>query len=144
MADANNKTRATDADVSSFLENVEHPVRRADALRLNEIFQEVTGWAPRMWGASIVGYGEYHYVYDSGREGDFLATGFSPGKAKLSLYIMPGYQDFGDILARLGKHKLGKACLYINTLADVDEAVVREIIRAGIDDLATRWPLKPS
>ena len=97
-----------------------------------------------MWGPTIIGYGEYHYTYESGREGDFLATGFSPRKANMVLYIMPGYADFGDILDRLGKHKLGKSCLYINKLADVDLDVVAEIIKAGIDDLGTRWPIKPS
>ncbi len=139
-----NKTQATEADVTAFLEAVEHPTRRADALTLDRMFRDVTGWQPRMWGPTIVGYGQYHYRYESGREGDFLATGFSPRKANLSLYIMPGYTDFEDILSRLGKHKRGKACLYINKLADVDEGVLAEIIRAGIDDLATRWPVAPS
>lgn len=92
----------------------------------------------------MIGYGAYHYVYDSGREGDFLATGFSPRKTNLVVYIMPGYADFGDILARLGKHKLGKSCLYINKLADIDESVLEELIRAGLDDLASRWPVSPS
>ena len=138
-----NKTQASNADVQSFLDGIEHPVRRADAVRLNEVFQDVTGWSPQMWGPTIIGYGAYHYTYDSGREGDMCATGFSPRKANLSLYIMPGYQDFGEILGRLGKHKLGKACLYINTLADVDEDVLKEIVRAGLDDLQTRWPVTP-
>ena len=141
---AENKTQATSADVMAFLENVEHPTRRADALRLNEIFQEVTGFNPVMWGPTIVGYGRYHYVYDSGREGDCQATGFSPCKASLSIYIMPGYTDFGHILARLGKHKIGKACLYVNKLADIDQDVLRELIRAGLDDLNTRWAVQPS
>lgn len=141
---AENKTKATDVSVADFITKVEPERRRKDALELDRIFREVTGWQPRMWGPSIIGYGEYHYVYDSGREGDFLATGFSPRKAKLVLYIMPGYQDFGPFLDRLGKHKLGKACLYINKLDDVDTDVVAEIIRAGVDDLATRWPVKGS
>ena len=141
---AENKTQATSADVMAFLESVEHPTRRADALRLNEIFQEVTGFNPVMWGPTIVGYGRYHYVYDSGREGDCQATGFSPRKASLSIYIMPGYTDFGHILARLGKHKIGKACLYVNKLADIDQDVLRELIRAGLDDLNTRWAVQPS
>jgi hypothetical protein len=97
-----------------------------------------------MWGPTIIGYGEYHYTYDSGREGDFLATGFSPRKSNLSLYIMPSYQDFGHILDRPGKHKLGKACLYINKLADVDMNVVEEIVSAGLTDLKTRWPVTAS
>ncbi len=139
-----NKTVATNEDVQDFLRQVEPERRRADGLRLNEIFQQVTGFAPRMWGPSIVGYGEYHYTYDSGREGDFLATGFSPRKANLSIYIMPGYADFGPILDRLGKHKMGKSCLYINKLADVDEDVLAELIRAGLADLDAKWTVKPT
>ncbi len=141
---AENKTQVTDVSPADFIAEVEHPTRRADAQVLDALFQKVTGWEPKMWGPTIIGYGQYHYTYDSGREGDFLATGFSPRKANLSLYIMPGYEDFGDLLTQLGKHKKGKACLYINKLADVNLDVLEEIIRAGIDDLATRWPVKPS
>lgn len=97
-----------------------------------------------MWGPSIIGYGQYHYVYDSGRQGDFLATGFSPRKARHSIYIMPGYADFGDILARLGKHKMGKSCLYVNKLADIDLDVLAELIRAGLADLDKKWPIQPT
>jgi hypothetical protein len=139
-----NKTRATEADVTAFLEAVEHPVRRADALALDGLFREATGWTPRMWGASIVGYGRYHYVYASGREGDFLATGFSPRKANLSIYVLPGYADFGGILARLGKHRLGKSCLYVNRLADIDTGVLAELIRAGLHDLSAKYPVTPT
>ena len=139
-----NKTQPTDVAIADFIARVEHPVRRADANTLDGLFREVTGWQPRMWGPSIIGYGEYHYVYDSGREGDFLATGFSPRKANLSVYVMPGYADFGPILDRLGKWKMGKSCLYINKLADIDEDVLRELIAAGLADLGTRWPVKPS
>ena len=85
-----------------------------------------------MWGASLIGYGRYHYKYDSGREGDMLITGFSPRKANLVLYIMPGYRDLSDKLARLGKHKIGKSCLYINKLADIDMDVLREIVEDGL------------
>lgn len=139
-----NKTQATDASVDTFLNAVETERRRLDGLALDALFRRVTGWNPVMWGDSIVGYGQYHYRYKSGREGDFLATGFSPRKANLSLYIMPGYQEMGDMLERLGKHKMSKACLYINKLADVDESVVEEIIRAGLDDLASRYEVKPT
>ena len=104
-----------------------------------DFFNEITGFAPRMWGPSIVGYGRYHYTYASGREGDSLATGFSPRKSALSLYIMPGYQDYGEILGRLGKHKTGKSCLYINKLADVDMDVLAELVRAGLRDLDRIW-----
>jgi len=140
---AENKTQPTNADVTSFLQSVEHPTRRADAVRLNALFQEVTGWQPRLWGASIIGFGQYHYRYASGREGDFLATGFSLRKANMSLYIMPGYSDFGAILSRLGKHKTGKACLYINRFADIDEAALRDLIRAGLENLSARYTVTP-
>lgn len=141
---ADNKTKATEISPAAFIAGIDHPTRRADAETLDALFRDITGWQPRMWGPTIIGYGAYHYTYDSGREGDMCATGFSPRKANLSLYIMPGYQDFGHIINRLGKHKLGKACLYINKLADVDIDVVAEIIQAGLDDLGTRWPVKPS
>ncbi|MXY34479.1 MAG: DUF1801 domain-containing protein [Boseongicola sp. SB0676_bin_33] len=141
---AENKTKPNDADVMAFLNSVEPERRRADALRLNEIFREVTGFEPVMWGASIVGYGSYHYVYKSGREGDFLATGFSPRKTSLTIYIMPGYADFGDILKGLGKHRTGRSCLYINRLEAVDEGVLRKLIAAGLRDLGSRWPVAPS
>ncbi len=139
-----NKTKPNDANVLAFLSAVEPERRRVDALRLNEIFREVTGFEPVMWGASIVGYGSYHYVYKSGREGDFLATGFSPRKTSLTIYIMPGYAEFGDILKRLGKHKTGRSCLYINRLDAVDEHILRELISAGLRDLGTRWQIAPS
>lgn len=141
MAKAQNKTQTTEVSVDDFIAAIEHPVRRADAMALNDMFKRVTGWKPRMWGPTIIGYGQYHYTYESGREGDFLATGFSPRKSNLSVYIMPGYGDFSDHLARLGKHKIGKSCLYINKLADVDLGVIEELVRAGLDDLASRWPV---
>ncbi|MDF0603812.1 DUF1801 domain-containing protein [Psychromarinibacter sp. C21-152] len=139
---AENKTQATGADVGAFLDRVEPPRKREEARRLDAIFREVTGWAPAMWGPSMVGYGRYRYVYDSGRSGEFLATGFSPRKAAHSIYILPGYADFGEILGRLGKHKLGKSCVYVTKLADVDEAVLRELIRAGLRDLGERWEIR--
>ena len=144
MAQAENKTQVTGADVTAFLEAVEHPTRWADGLALDALFRDVTGFTPRMWGPSIVGYGRYDYVYDSGREGSFLATGFSPRKANLSVYIMPGYQDYSEILARLGKHKMGKSCLYITKLADVDTDVLKDLIRAGLRDLDAKWAVHPT
>ena len=131
------------SEVTAYLEAIDHPVRRADALRLDAIFRETTGFAPYLLGR-IVGYGRYDYTYDSGRSGSSLATGFAPAKANLTLYIMPGYAALGPLLDRLGKHKKGKSCLYINKLADVDDTVVAEIIRTGLDDLATRWPVQPT
>ncbi|MDU9004980.1 DUF1801 domain-containing protein [Sedimentitalea todarodis] len=138
---AANKTQPTEVSVGEFLAGVEPPRRAEDGQRLDQLFRDVTGYEPRLWGPSIVGYGRYHYVYASGREGDFLATGFSPRKAALSIYIMPGYADFGDILDRLGKHRIGKSCLYVNKLADIDLEVLAELIRAGLDNLETHWPV---
>ncbi|HGG05823.1 MAG TPA: DUF1801 domain-containing protein [Aliiroseovarius sp.] len=140
---AENKTQITDANVHEFLSKVEPKQRREDALVLLEFFKTVTGFEPRLWGPSIVGFGQYHYIYDSGREGDMLATGFSPRKAKLVVYILPGYTDFSEILARLGKHKIGKSCLYINKLADIDMDVLEELIRAGLKDLDEKWDVNP-
>lgn len=92
----------------------------------------------------MVGYGSYQYTYKSGREGTWFATGFAPRKAKLSIYIMPGYTDFSDILSRLGKHKIGKACLYANKLGDIDEDVLEELIRSGVQNLSEQWPVSPT
>jgi hypothetical protein len=141
---SDNKTTVTDVAVDEYLSQVEPDRRRVDAQRLDQIFREVSGFAPRMWGPSIVGYGRYHYRYESGREGDFLATGFAPRKANLVIYIMPGYTDFSAILARLGKHKIGKSCLYINKMDDIDLDVLKELIAAGIEDLGRHWPVEPS
>lgn len=137
-----NKTVATAADPRSFIESIDHPTRRADGLVLLDLFAEVSGYEPVMWGGSIIGYGRYHYRYQTGREGDFLATGFSPRKANLSIYIMPGYQDYSDIMGRLGKHKLGKSCLYVNKLADIDLEVLRELIAIGLADLDKIWKVE--
>ena len=141
---SDNKITVTDVAVDEYLSQVEPERRRADAQRLDQIFREVSGFAPRMWGPSIVGYGRYHYTYASGREGDAPATGFAPRKANLVVYIMPGYTDFSAILARLGKHKIGKSCLYINKLDDIDLDVLKELIAAGIEDLGRHWPVEPS
>ncbi len=141
---AQNKTKPTGVTPQAFIAGVEPARRREDALVLLEMFGRVTGFAPRMWGPSIVGFGRYHYVYASGREGDHLATGFSPRKAAMSVYIMPGYTDFSAILARLGKHKKGKSCLYINKLDDIDLNVLEELIAAGLKDLDAMWPVHPA
>ena len=138
-----NKTIPTDANVDVYIEGVT-PVQKArDTEQLDSLFRQVTGFQPKTWGASIIGYGRYHYKYKSGRDGDFLATGFSPRKANFSIYIMPGYQNYDPILARLGKHKTGKFCLYISKLADVDLQVLGELIGTGLKDLDAIWPVQP-
>ena len=139
-----NKTVQTDVSVDEFIASIAHPTRRQDAAVLVDLFSKVTGFAPKMWGNSIVGFGQYHYRYATGREGDFLATGFSPRKSNLSIYIMPGYGDFFDILQNLGKHKLGKSCLYVNQLADINLDVLAQLITAGLEGLDQMWPVRPS
>lgn len=129
--------------VETFLAAVEPEARRQEALALDALFHRVTGYEPAMWGPTIVGYGRYRYRYDSGREGESFATGFSPRKAELTVYILPGYADFGAILKDLGPHKFGKSCLYIKRLADIDTDALARLIRAGLDDLAQRWPVLP-
>jgi len=134
MAKAENKTKVTEIDPASFVAAVEPDKKKVDAEALLQLFNRVTGLKPKMWGPSIIGYGRYHYKYESGREGEFMLTGFSPRKQNLSIYIIPGYRfgEMEDKLSRLGKHKLGKSCLYINKLADVDLGVLEEIVLDGL------------
>lgn len=122
------KTKPTQESVDDFLEAVEHPIRRADARAVRAMMERVTGEPAVMWGASIVGFGSYHYRYASGHEGDMCRIGFSPRSANLVLYV-GGFPEFEDLLTKLGKHKRSKACLYLNKLADVHEAVLEEITR---------------
>lgn len=133
------KTKVEAQDVEDWLAGVTPPERQAEARRLIGLFREVTGWEPRLYTGGMVGFGRYAYTYDSGHSGTSMATGFAPRKAELSIYVMPGYGDYGGILARLGKHKMGKACLYLKRLSDADESVLRELIAAGLQDLARRW-----
>jgi len=134
---AENKTQATGASVEEFVAAVEHPVRRGDGLRLLALMSEITGEPAEMWGPTIVGFGSYHYKYASGREGDAPAVGFSPRKSSLSLYGLTYGPEAADLLGRLGKHKLGAGCLYVNKLDDVNEAVLAELIRLGYRHVTT-------
>ena len=128
---AENKTQPTSMSVDEFLSSVEHPGRRADGLELRRMMQEITGEEGVMWGPTIVGFGSYHYKYESGREGESAAVGFSPRKANLALYGLTYGPDADRLLPELGKHKTGAACLYINRLEDVDREVLAEMIRTG-------------
>ncbi|MGB3178577.1 MAG: DUF1801 domain-containing protein [Albidovulum sp.] len=139
-----NKTVPTAETPAQFIASVEPAARRNEAEKLDALFRTVTGFQPVMWGPSIIGYGRYHYRYATGREGDYLATGFSPRKAALSVYIMPGYADFSHILTDLGPHKLGKSCLYIKRLSDIDQGALARLIRAGLEDLGQRWAVQPA
>lgn len=122
------KTKPNPTSVKKFIDAIEDPARRKDARAVAKMMEEITGEKPRMWGESIVGFGSYHYVYDSGREGDWMVTGFSSRKSSLTLYIMAGFDRYDELMKKLGKFKTGKSCLYIKRLDDVDQDVLRELI----------------
>jgi len=128
MVKANNKTVENEGSVSDFLSQIQDDKRREDANAMNELMIQITGQQPKMWGGSIVGFGRYHYKYESGREGDFMKIGFSPRKQNLTLYIMPGFDRYDDLMIRLGKYKLGKSCLYIKRIEDIKLEVLQELI----------------
>lgn len=135
---SDNKTRFNDASVTAFLDAVPDERKRQDSYALLEMMRDVTGEAPRMYGDSIVGFGHYHYKYESGREGDMPVVAFSPRKQNLTLYIMSGFDGYEELRAGLGKHKVGKSCLYINKLADVDPAALREMVARSVASMRAR------
>ncbi len=139
---AENKTTETKASVTAFLNAVDDPRKRADAKKVAAMMRRATGNRARMWGSSMVGYGKYHYKYDSGREGDFMLTGFSPRKQNLTIYIMPGFSEFDALMKKLGKYKTGKSCLYINKLEDVDEKVLEQLITRSVKVMRKRYNVK--
>jgi len=132
---AENKTKATAKSVPDFLNSIEDPERRKDCKIIAALMEELTGSKPKMWGDSIVGFGDYHYTYASGREGDWFLVGFSPRKQTLSLYIMGYLEFYTDILEQLGKFKHGKGCLYIKKLEDIDLNVLKTLISNSIKPL---------
>ncbi|MGB1288741.1 MAG: DUF1801 domain-containing protein [Aggregatilineales bacterium] len=129
------KTQKNDGDVHEFLRSVAHDKRREDAFAVLEIMEGITGETPFMWGSSIVGFGTYRYEYKSGRQGEWFVTGFSPRKQNLTLYIMPGFERYDELMAKLGKHKTGKSCLYINKIEDVDVEVLRDLVRLSVETM---------
>lgn len=137
---AENKTKPTAMGVDAFIDAVAHPVRQADARAVLDMMARVTGEQPRMWGPSIIGFGSYHYRYESGHEGDMCRIGFSPRAANLVLYIMPGFAEEGARLAALGKHRIGKSCLYVNRLTDVDMTVLEAMVRDAWEWMNARYP----
>lgn len=130
-----NKTKPTDQSPEDFLDAIENDIRRADGVSLLSMMQRITGEPAVMWGPSIIGFGSYAYRYESGREGRAMLTGFSPRKAHLVLYIMPGFSDYEGLLSRLGKHKTGKSCLYVKRLSDIDETVLDELITLSVSHM---------
>lgn len=139
MAKANNKTTANKLSVAAFLNGVEDPEKRKAAKKINAFMKKITKTKPVMWGTSIVGFGTYHYKYESGREGDFMKVGFSPRKFNLTLYIMPGFGRYNALMKKLGKHKLGKSCLYIKKLEDIDMEILGELIRDSYEYMTNKY-----
>ncbi len=144
MAHDRNKTIPTSADVAAFIAAVPDPRRREDAYVLADLHSRVTGLAPKMWGSSIIGYGSYHYRYESGREGDFMRAGFSPRKAASTIYLMGNYcdhrADADDLFARLGKHRTGKSCLYVTRLEKVDLSVLEALVALSWEIMNEKYP----
>ncbi|KMK75154.1 DUF1801 domain-containing protein [Alkalihalobacillus pseudalcaliphilus] len=134
------KTKETDRSVVEFIESVESPKKQADAFKLLEMYEEVSGFEAKMWGPSIIGFGSYHYRYESGHEGDAPLAGFSPRKAKISLYFAPDDPNREPLLAELGKHTTGKSCVYINKLADVNPDVIKKLISSTIEHMKKKYP----
>lgn len=137
---AETKTRPTPVSVDDFIAAVENPVRRADAQILRTMMERISGQPATMWGPSIIGFGSYHYRYDSGHEGDMCRIGFSPRKAELVLYLPDGFEDHAEQLAKLGKHRTGKSCLYVKKLADVDQTVLEAMIGGSLAYMDRSYP----
>ncbi|WP_342423613.1 DUF1801 domain-containing protein [Paenibacillus sp. FSL E2-0178] len=129
------KTKETEQSVTRFIEQIESPGKREDAYKLLDIFSETTGYPAKMWGPSIIGFGTYHYKYATGHEGDAPLVGFSPRKAKISLYFATGDAQREELLQRLGKHTAGKACVYVNKLDDIHTGVLKELIQQSVEFL---------
>ncbi|MBS4218084.1 DUF1801 domain-containing protein [Bacillus sp. FJAT-49711] len=134
------KTKENESSVIEFIENVDNPKKREDAYKLLDIFTETTGYKAKMWGPSIIGFGSYHYKYESGHEGDAPLVGFSPRKAKISLYFATGDAERDALLKEFGKHTSGKACVYINKVADINVDVLIELIKQSVTFLQEKYP----
>lgn len=136
------KTIMNDNSVEAFIDKIENNQRRGDAIELLAIFEQATGMKPKLWGASIIGYGAYHYKSErSNQEGDWPLVGFSPRKANLTVYIMPGFDTYEKHLSKLGKHKTSVSCIYINKLSDIDTVVLGEIIKKSVAEMQRQYPL---
>lgn len=136
---AENKTKPTKASITAFLNSVEDDQKRADCRKVAAMMRKATGKRAKMWGPGIVGFGTYHYKYASGREGNFMLTGFSPRKQALTVYVMPGFSRYDALMKKLGKFKTGKSCLYIKRLADVDEGVLEKLIDASVTHMRKNY-----
>ena len=138
MADL--KTKPTDASVSSYVEAIPNAERRTDCNTLIELFSQITSHPAVMWGPSIVGFDSYHYRYESGRTGTMAATGFSSRKPELAIYLIGDISEKSGLLAQLGKHKMGKSCLYVRRLSDIDVSVLAQLIEMSYKEIKARYP----
>jgi hypothetical protein len=138
---AKNKTIETTNSISGFINSVENEQQRNDSIRLIEMMQDISGCEPRLWGASIIGFGSYHYKYASGHEGDAPLIGFSPRKSATSLYVYSNPEASEHLLQKLGKYKMGKACIYIKKISDIDEQILKQIARNTIAFLTKRYSI---
>ncbi|XOV84880.1 MAG: DUF1801 domain-containing protein [bacterium] len=138
---ANNKTQPTSNDVATYLDSVPHNGRREDAYLLLDMMTRITAEPATLWGPTIIGFGRYHYVYDSGREGDHFLTGFAPRKANMVVYIVPGFEPYGELLEHLGPYKTGRSCLYLGRLSKIDVQVLEEIITLSVALMKQRYKL---
>ena len=138
MADL--KTKPGKSSAAEFIRQIEDKDMRKSCRDLNALMRKITGKKPRMWGASMIGFGSYHYQYASGRDGDWFVTGFSPRKQNLTVYIMPGFDTYQPLMKRLGKYKTGKSCLYIRRPEDIDWQVLEELIAKSVKDMAKVYP----
>lgn len=139
MAKAKNKTVETRESVSEFIKTISDDEKRTASERILKMMQNISGVKPKMWGSSIVGFGNYHYKYASGREGDFMKMGFSPRKQNLTVYIMPGFDRYDELMGKLGKFKTGKSCLYIKKMEDVDWSVLEELCKQSYDYMTKKY-----
>lgn len=137
---AEQKTKLTEQPVEDFLNNIPDKTVKADCMAIVKLMEDITGYPPKMWGSGIIGFGTYHYRYESGHEGDSCLTGFSPRKNYISIYAMPGSSQHTDLLEQLGKYKAGKECLYIKKLEDVDLNVLKKLIEQSVALLTKRYP----
>jgi hypothetical protein len=137
-----NKTKKTNASIKNFINSIKDENVKKDCNTIIKLMQSITKKEPKMWGSIIVGFGDYHYKYASGREGDFFLTGFSPRKQNLALYLMGGLENQKDKLKKLGKHKTGKSCLYIKSLNDIDKKVLKEMIVQSVKETKKLYPDK--
>ena len=137
---SDNKTKPTDANVDIFLASVESERRRSDTIAVKDMMARLTGEKPVLWGDSLIGFGSYHYKTVSGREGNWPLTAVAPRKGALTVYIMPGFNAYGDLMDRLGKYKTSVSCLYIKKLEDVDMKTLEELIACSVADMRARYP----